>query len=300
VPALKSTCITGWPAGAFLLNWWQEIDQMEDYIMPDVYATITEVEPEIQERLVDVLEMRAGDPRQCAMWHAYLSEIAFPPEARVLEIGCGTGAVSRTLVQWPGVGQVIGVDPSAVFIAKARSLSQSFPNLSFEEGDGRVLAFDANAFDVVVVHQTLSHVPQPEQLIAEAFRVLRPSGWLAVFDGDYATATVATGERDPLEVCVGAFRENFVHNPWLVRHLPQLIQAGGFELRPVQSHGYVEAPEGSYMLTWIDRGAEVLLRAGRISEETADALKAEASRRSAARAWFGHIAFASLLGRKPA
>lgn len=266
--------------------------------MSDVYAAITEVAPEFQERLVDVLEMRASDPRQQAMWEAYLSGVNFPPAAQVLEIGCGTGAVSRVLAQWPGVGQVLGVDPSPVFIAKARALAQGIPNLSFKESDGRSLGLDGDTFDVVVVHQALSHVPQPEQLLAEAFRVLRRGGWLAVFDGDYATATVATGERDPLETCVHAFRTNFVHDPWIVRRLPQLIQAVGFEVRPMQSHGYVEAPEGAYMLTWVDRGADALLQAGHIGQETAEALKAEARQRSAAQAWFGHIAFASILGRK--
>jgi hypothetical protein len=93
---------------------------------------------------------------------------------------------------------------------------------------------------------------------------------------------------------------NFVHDPWIVRRLPQLIQAVGFEVKPMRSHGYVEAPEGAYMLTWVDRGADVLLQAGRIGQETAEALKAEARRRSAAKVWFGHIAFASVLGRKPA
>jgi hypothetical protein len=68
----------------------------------------------------------------------------------------------------------------------------------------------------------------------------------------------------------------------------------------LRSHGYVEAPEGAYLLTLIDRGAEALLHDGRIGAETAAALKAEARRRSATKTWFGHIAFASLLGRKPA
>jgi SAM-dependent methyltransferase len=268
--------------------------------MPDVYTIIRETDRALQERLADVLEMRTDDPRQVAMWHAYLAEIDFPPAAQVLEIGCGTGAVSRILAQLPGVAQVTGVDPSAVFVAKARALAASIPNLTFEEGDGRSLPFDADAFDVVVVHQTLSHVPQPERLVAEAFRVLRPRGWLAVFDGDYATITVATGDFDPLEASIDAMRTQFVHDPWIVRRLPQLICAAGFEVRPMRSHGYVEAQEGAYMLTLIDRGAEALLHDGRISSETAAALKAEAQRRSATKTWFGHIAFASLLGRKPA
>jgi hypothetical protein len=53
------------------------------------------------------------------------------------------------------------------------------------------------------------------------------------------------------------------------------------------------------MLTWIDRGTDVLLQAGHVSSETAQALKAEARRRNTTKTWFGHIAFASILGYKP-
>jgi hypothetical protein len=113
-------------------------------------------------------------------------------------------------------------------------------------------------------------------------------------------ASSATEVYDPLQACVEAFRENFVNDLWLVRRLPQLIKSEGFDVMPVRSHGYVEASEGGYMLTWVDRGADVLLQAGRIGSEHAEALKTEASRRSAIKAWFGHIAFASVLGRKRA
>ena len=266
--------------------------------MPDLYATISEVDPGVQERLAEVLETRASDVRQQEMLEAYLSEIDFPENARVLEIGCGTGGVTRTLAQWPGVGEAVGIDPSSVFLSKARELGRTIQNLSFELGDGRSLPFDDKSFDVVVVHTTLCHVPDPEGLTTEAFRVLRPDGWLAVFDGDYATATIATGDCDPLEVCIHAFRDGFVHDQWLVRRLPVLIQTCGFDVKPMRSHGYVETGKGSYLLTWIDRGADVLLQAGRISAEKAEALKAEARRRSDNNNWFGHIAFASILARK--
>ena len=151
-----------------------------------------------------------------------------------------------------------------------------------------------------MVHTTLCHIPEPQELLAQARRVLRGGGWLAVFDGDYATATVAKGDSDPLEPCIEAFRNGFVHDRWLIRRLPALIEAAGFGVQPTRSHGYVEAPEAGYLLTWIDRGADVLVQSGRISSETAEALKAEARRRSKAREWFGHIAFASILARKAA
>jgi ubiquinone/menaquinone biosynthesis C-methylase UbiE len=267
--------------------------------MPDVYATIGQAERAVQERLADVIEQRAADPRYQAMVRAYLSELRLAPDTRALEIGCGTGAVARTLARWPNVGSVLGVDPSPVFIERARSLAAGIDNVSFDLADGRSLSLAAHAFDAVVIHTTMSHVPQPERLIEQALRVLRPGGWLAVFDGDYATATVAREEFDPLQACVAAFRTNFVNDPWLVRRLPQLVRTGGFDLVSIQSHGYVEAPSGAYMLTWIDRGADVLVQDGCISAATADALKSEAKRRSESLTWFGHIAFASVIARKP-
>jgi ubiquinone/menaquinone biosynthesis C-methylase UbiE len=266
--------------------------------MADLYATISEATPEIQERLACVLEMRAADSRQREMLESYLSEIEFPEKAHVLEIGCGTGAVSRALARWPGVAEVVGVDPSNIFIAKAEELSAKVANVSYQVQDGCSLTLEANSFDVVVVHTTLCHVPEPQKLLAQAYRVLREDGWLAVFDGDYATATVATGPFDPLESCIDAFRSGFVHDQWLVRKLPGLITQCGFKVLPTRSHGYVEAPDAGYLLSWVDRGADVLLQNGTISTEMAEVLKAEARRRDTAQEWFGYIGFASVLARK--
>lgn len=267
--------------------------------MPDLYATIDEVDTPIQERLAEVLEMRAADDRQREMLESYLSEIDFPENSHVIEIGCGTGGVTRTLANWPKVKTATGVDPSEVFIAKANELGKKIPTLSFEIGDGRSLPMGDQTFDVAVIHTTLCHVPNPVRLLEEAFRVLKPGGWLAVFDGDYATTTVATGDFDPLEACINAFRDGFVHDQWLVRRLPPMIQASNFELVRTRSHGYVEAGKGGYLLSWIERGADILKQTGRIGEDKAKALNTEAKRRSDRGEWFGHIAFASILARKP-
>jgi ubiquinone/menaquinone biosynthesis C-methylase UbiE len=267
--------------------------------MPDVYATITLADREVQERLADIIEMRAADPRYQSMVRSYLSDIPFEPDTRALEIGCGTGWVTRMLAQWPGIAHAVGVDPSPVFIERARKLASGISNITFEEADGRSLTLPAESFDAVVVHTTMSHVPQPERLVEQAFRVLRTGTWFAVFDGDYATATVAKNEFDPLQACVAAFRTNFVNDSWLVRRLPQLVRCAGFEIISMKSHGYLEAPTGACMLSWIERGADVLAQGGCISAETAQALKAEARRRSDESQWFGHIAFASLIARKP-
>ena len=268
--------------------------------MPDVYAAIAEVDQPTQERLADILELRAADPQQQAIVESYLSRIEFPTTARVLEIGCGTGAVTRALASRPEVAEAVGVDPSPVFIAKAGELATKFGNVVFEQGDGRALRFPDGGFDTVVVHTTLCHIPQPERVLAEAARVLRPQGILAVCDGDYATITVALGESDPLQACIEAVKAAFINDVWLVRRLPKLLRSAGFELLDTCSHGYLQMSEPEYMLTLVDRGADTLAIDARCGAELAAALKAEARRRVQVDEFFGFIGFVSFIARKPA
>ena len=101
--------------------------------MPDVYTKITDAAAAILEGLMTVLELRAAAPQQRAMLDTYLTDAAIPQGARVLEVGCGTGAVTRVLAAWPGVAEAMGVDPSPVFVAQARALGAGQTMLTFEE-----------------------------------------------------------------------------------------------------------------------------------------------------------------------
>ena len=87
--------------------------------MPDPYISIAQADTGMQARLADVLELRAADPQQRAMLNAYLSELQLPGEASALDVGCGTGAVSRVLAEMPAVREVVGIDLAPAFIEKA-------------------------------------------------------------------------------------------------------------------------------------------------------------------------------------
>jgi SAM-dependent methyltransferase len=266
--------------------------------MPDVWSAVTGLDAAAQGRLAEVLETRAAEPQQQAMREAFLARIEFPAHAAVLEVGCGTGALTRRLARRPNVDSVVGVDPAASLLARARALAAQLPNVAFQEADGRALPFPDARFDVVVFDSTLCHVPEPEHALAEAFRVLRPQGQLAVFDGDYATATVALGDHDPLQACVAATMAHSVHDRWLVRRLSALVRSCGFASPRLLGCAFAEVAGADYMLTVVDRGADILRGLGQLGEEATAALKAEARRRLAAGTFFGHIAYASVIARK--
>jgi ubiquinone/menaquinone biosynthesis C-methylase UbiE len=267
--------------------------------MPDVWSSVSELDSSMQERLAEVLETRGADPQQQAMRRMFLASIPFPTDARVMEVGCGTGVLSRTVAGWPGVASVVGVDPAPSLIARARVLARGQANLTFAEADGRNLPFEDATFNVVIFDSTLCHIPGPETALSEAFRVLRPSGWLAAFDGDYATATVALGPHDPLQVCVDATMAVSVTDRWLLRRLRFLVQEAGFDPHDSAGYSFVETNQGGYMLTVIDRGADILVASNLLDAETATALKAEARQRVAEGHFFGHIAYGSVIAKKP-
>lgn len=109
------------------------------------------------------LELRAKADSEVAARDEYVRLLGVAPEERVLDVGCGSGAVTRTLVQRvaPG-GRAVGVDTSPALLKVARELADEAgfdAVIEFKEGDCRALPFPDASFDAVVAATTLSHVP---------------------------------------------------------------------------------------------------------------------------------------------
>jgi ubiquinone/menaquinone biosynthesis C-methylase UbiE len=267
--------------------------------VPDVYLTINEADPTLLAEIAAGLEMRAALPQQVEILETYLGDIEFPDGAHVLDVGCGTGAQSRTLIQRPGVGEVVGVDRAKFLLERASELAAGLDGLAFEEASGDGLPFEAASFDVIVAHTVLTHVADPEAVLAEMFRVLRPGGTLAICDGDFSTMSAAIGDRDPLQACAESFIEHQVNNTWLMRRLPRLVRDSGFATGRARSYNFVETEDPATTANWFRRGADGLVKEGRIGAELGEALKAEIERRVAAGIYFGGMKYDSLICRKP-
>ena len=267
--------------------------------MPDIYGTISEQPTEVQKRVVEAMSLRANEPEMQTMMDQYLSALKVPPNARVLEIGCGAGPATRKIAALPGVSHVTGLDPSPVFLERARLDLAELSNVTFLEGDARSLQMKDESFELVIAHTVLCHVPEPEKALQETFRVLVRGGKIVIFDGDYATMSISIGDFDPLQSCVECVLSNFVHDQWFMRRLPRLVTEAGFRIARSDGHGYVKVSDPKYLLTVVDRGADILEAAGTIGKGLAAELKAEVRHRVRENRFYGEIMFGCVTAEKP-
>lgn len=123
------------------------------------------------------------------IWHRYSERTArllverapVSPEDRVLDVGCGTGAVERQLLRRHSRQYVTGVDVSEKMLAKARKKADG-PNVAYVQAAASEMPFDDDTFDVVLSASAFHYFPKPRAAAAEFKRVLRASGRLYVLD----------------------------------------------------------------------------------------------------------------------
>src|SRR5688500_13846854 len=117
------------------------------------------------------LEHRARAEDETSARDEYLTLLGISQGQRVLDVGCGSGVVTRDIAKRvrPG-GSVVGVDPSAELLKVARQHAEDAGLaglIDFQEGDCRNLAFPDAPFDVVLAATVLAHVPEAEKALPE-------------------------------------------------------------------------------------------------------------------------------------
>jgi arsenite methyltransferase len=209
------------------------------------------------------------------------------PGERGLDVGCGPGFLACELGHEVGPsGRIVGLDesPEMLDAARARITREGLTDrVEVRQGDAVRLDFPTASFDFVTVVQVYLYVADVAGALAEAARVLRPGGRLAVVDTDWDSCVWLTSDRDRHRRVMAGRVAHFAQ-AHLPPHLPALIAGAGLRLHHAQAIPVLELQGGpdSFSGGLISPTADLAVRHG-VPRDEADGWKADLLARAAAR-----------------
>ena len=129
-------------------------------------------------------DARAGADRAQEVFRKGLAEMLLKlmPPMVIADLGAGEGTFSQLLAQ--RAEKVIAVDNSEKMVEFGADLAlrNGFTNLEYRHGDLEALSIETGSVDLAFLSQSLHHAAHPKRAIAEAYRILKPGGRIAVLD----------------------------------------------------------------------------------------------------------------------
>jgi ubiquinone/menaquinone biosynthesis C-methylase UbiE len=219
--------------------------------------------------LVERRELRASAQDERNARAEYLGLLGLEPGERVLDVGCGSGVVTRDAARLvaPG-GRAVGLDTSAALLAIARERAAAEGLGELVEtwvGDCRALPFDDASFDVTVAATVLAHVPDAGRALREVVRVTRRGGRVGVFDFDSDSFLLSHPDRATTRRILNALSDHAAVNGWLVRQLPGLLADAGVRDIGTRAFMPLEREPGSFSAKLAERAAEVAEQVGAVT-----------------------------------
>lgn len=153
------------------------------------------------------------------------------PGLTVLDVGCGTGAITRSIAEKTGpTGRVLGIDPNQNLIDQARLNAEDVPGLDFQPGD--VYTWDtAERFDLVTCARTLQWLAQPDAALRNLKKWVKPGGYLSILDYNHEKIAWTPELPAAMRLFYDAFlrwRQDAGFDNAIADHLPELLQRIGF------------------------------------------------------------------------
>ncbi len=216
---------------------------MDPYINPDLQTQSTVL------AMIARLEDRGQHPTFRGMIDDYAAAISRTNPNRVLDLGCGTGVVTRLLeAALPQECRLYGADVSEQLLAAARVLSPG-SRITWENNGRGPLPYADGYFDAITMHTLLSHVPEVAALLQEAARVLRPGGVLIVCDADHASTTYGLPDYAEMREIDHLLTSAIATHPDICRQLPRLLKEAGLSLQKHTATLLSECGHGDYWLS---------------------------------------------------
>jgi ubiquinone/menaquinone biosynthesis C-methylase UbiE len=167
-------------------------------------------------------EVRAASPEYLKYWSSKVARLgALNREAKVLDIGCGTGRYTIPIASITGA-HVFGIEPSEEMLDAAVK-KNTHRDICWGRGVGESLAFRGESFDCVLMTFVLHHIEDKKKAISEMFRVLRPGGRCIIITTSHGHIRRSPLYLFPKLAAIDLVR--FPSLPWL----KSMLEEGGFK-----------------------------------------------------------------------
>lgn len=223
--------------------------------------------------LVAKLEKRAEARDEIDARAAYLDLLGIKEGDRVLDAGCGSGVVTRAIAKRVGAtGRVVGVDPSASFLAIAREIADKTDvadRIEFREGSANALPFADGSFDAAIAVTVLAHMHDGAGAVPELARVVRSGGRIGVFDFDADMTIFTHPDRELTRRIVSSAADAVAVDGWIARRMPALFAKAG--IRDVQVRGFfpLDSDPNGFYVNLAERSSSAAVKSGAVTEEDA-------------------------------
>ena len=242
----------------------------------DVWGRTSEIDESALAVMAARLENRAKHPFFRGVIADYIGALELPSIASVIEVGCGTGVVSRRLAATPGFrGSIVATDMSPYLIDIARQHARAegvAERISFEVSSATNLRAKDSACDLVIAHTLLSHASDPVAILAESARVLRPGGQLLIFDRDFASSALSLDSATAAKIDVADIARAFAAQPFIMRQLPKLLADAGFAIESHRSYVIADVGHAEFFAENLSTWRRLLPVSGVIAKADADGL----------------------------